>query len=295
MHILYVDESGTPDPDPDSRHFVVAALALPLRNWKARDFQLRQILAAHRLLGVELHTAWMARRYPEQGRIPDFDRLSDQERRRRVELERRQDLGKAALRGDRAVKGLRKNYQKTSDYVHLTHSERVGVLQAVADAVAGWSEGRLFGDSQQKDSLTFPASSCRANALEQVTTRFNTYLKRQQNADSMGILVHDQHQAESLKLTRIFRDWHDTGTAFTSIPFIAETPLFVDSSLTLMIQVADLVSYAIRRFCDRGEVDLFDRVYPRFERDRNGKLVGLRHYTGKKSCSCKICIDHGRI
>ena len=44
-----------------------------------------------------------------------------------------------------------------------------------------------------------------------------------------------------------------------------------------MVQVADLVAYATRRFFDNGETDLFDRFYSRYDRTPGGLLVGLRH------------------
>jgi hypothetical protein len=83
------------------------------------------------------------------------------------------------------------------------------------------------------------------------------------------------------------------GTTFVAIDRIVETPLFVDSELTLMVQLADLCAYATRRFFENGETDLFDRIYPAFDRV-GGKVVGLRHYTGKNKCKCRVCVDHGR-
>ena len=74
---------------------------------------------------------------------------------------------------------------------------------------------------------------------------------------------------------------------------IVETPLFVDSSLTTMVQLADLCAYAVRRFCENGETDLFDRIYPRLP-EINGKKVTIRHSTGVTKCQCRICLDHGR-
>jgi hypothetical protein len=60
-----------------------------------------------------------------------------------------------------------------------------------------------------------------------------------------------------------------------------------------MVQIADLCSYATRRFFEKGETDLFDRFYKVFDR-ASGKLVGLRHYTGKMQCACLVCVDHVR-
>jgi len=293
MHALYIDESGTPEREPGVDHFVVAGVAVPLRRWRAYDQDLRALLATRRLQDVEIHAAWMARRYPEQERIPDFVALTDDLRRRAVSVERRKDVAKASLTGDKAVRSLKKNYDKTAAYVHLSHAERVETLRAVADRLATWNDVRLFGDAQKKSTISNRhRRRARQYGLEQLTSRFSTYLRRAQ-PDGLGIVVHDQHQAESTRLTSIFRDWHERGTAFLEIQNIAETPLFVDSALTVMVQVADLVAYATRRFFDQNETDLFDRLYQRF--DRTGvELVGLRHYTATTPCTCRVCRDHGR-
>ena len=295
MYIIYVDESGIPELIPDSQHFVIAAVSIPLTSWKNYDTQLRNLLSRHRLIDVELHTAWMARKYPEQERIPNFDTLSDGDRRNLVTVERRKDIAKASLKGENAVRGLKKNYKKTEGYIHLTFDERKEILRQVTDVLASWDDARLFGDAHKKSTL-LPHQLIRSRefALEQVTTRFNTYLRNVHGAGVFGVMVHDQHQAESVKLTGIFRKWHRDGTTFTVIPNIAETPLFVDSSLTLMVQVADLVAYSTRRFFDCGETDLFDRIYHRYDRTPHGTLVGLRHFTGRTACSCRVCADHRR-
>lgn len=65
--------------------------------------------------------------------------------------------------------------------------------------------------------------------------------------------------------------------------------------LTSMIQLADLIAYATRRFFENGETDLFDRFYPRFDRlPRGGPVVGIRHFTGSFECHCKVCMDHNQ-
>jgi len=112
MHVIYVDESGIPDSGQSTNHFVVAGMAIPLNTWKDKDREIRILLQNHRLSDIELHTAWMARKYPEQERIPNFETLDDKNRRALVEIERKKDIAKASLKGEIAVRGLRKNYNK---------------------------------------------------------------------------------------------------------------------------------------------------------------------------------------
>jgi hypothetical protein len=108
-----------------------------------------------------------------------------------------------------------------------------------------------------------------------------------------GLLVQDNNQTVSARLTAMMRNFHSVGTMWTDIDRIIETPLFVDSSLTSMVQMADVCAYATRRFFENYETDLFDRIYDRFDRAA-GRVVGIRHYTGVVQCTCRVCVDHRR-
>jgi hypothetical protein len=292
MHICYLDESGNPQNNPGTTpYFVLLGMAIPATTWRQKDTEITRIFNAHNLYG-ELHTAWMARKYNEQERIAGFESLSPGDRRSAVLIERKKDLAAASLRGDAAVKTLRKNFQKTQDYIHLTYADRLAILQATADTIGSWEDTVLFADAQQKAANVGPEEKILDNAFEQVVTRFHHYLERKQV--DLGMLVQDQNQTSALRLTRLARRYHAGGTRYIEVPRLVETPLFVDSSLTSMVQLADLASYALRRYFENSETDLLERLYNRFDRDEKGRLVGIRHYTGKLACQCRICVDHGR-
>ena len=59
---------------------------------------------------------------------------------------------------------------------------------------------------------------------------------------------------------------------------------------TAMIQIADLCAYAIRRYLENNETDLFDYIFQRVDIN-NGRKVGIRHFPGS-GCMCKICQSH---
>ena len=86
------------------------------------------------------------------------------------------------------------------------------------------------------------------------------------------------------------RGFHHKGTRWTAVENIIETPLFVDSQLTSMVQLADVCSYAIRRYLENQEDDLFQLVFERADR-KDGAVVGVCHSTDS-SCSCHICTSH---
>lgn len=151
----------------------------------------------------------------------------------------------------------------------------------------------MFADAQMKaaHSTTAPGSKIMEFAFEQVVSRFHHFLERGKHP--VGLLVQDNNDTAARRLTRLARKYHDKGTTWNPVSRLVETPLFVDSALTSMVQLADLAAYSTRRFFENSETVLFDRIYPRFDR-LAGKLVGLRHYTGKQQCSCKVCTEHGR-
>ena len=57
-----------------------------------------------------------------------------------------------------------------------------------------------------------------------------------------------------------------------------------------MIQIADVCSYAIRRYLENQEDGLFNEVFKRADRKGN-IVVGVRHFS-KRDCECKICKAH---
>jgi hypothetical protein len=123
---------------------------------------------------------------------------------------------------------------------------------------------------------------------------FLTFKGQHDGNDLIGMLVHDHNQTVSLKLTDMMRRFHARGVLRWQIDRIVETPLFVDSKLTAMIQIADLCAYATRRFFENGETDLFNRIYPRFDK-AGARVVGIRHDRHNRAkCTRKVCLDHGR-
>lgn len=297
MYLLYIDESGVSDPSSATRHFVLCGIAIPAEEWRETDQKINLIKRKYRLENVEIHTGWMARKYPEQDRIPDFLALSDLERQNQVNSRRRTALKlKAATQSLKQVKELKKKFRKTEPYIHLAFQERINCLQELADEISRWNNSRLFAEGVDKRFASGDQDQIYENAFSQVITRFQAFLDNrsrflQQNLS--GLIIQDHNQTVSDKLTQLMRKFYRQGTIWRNITRIVETPLFVDSALTSMVQMADLCSYAIRRFFDNGEDDLFNRIYSRA--DRSGDIVvGIRHYTGPNRCDCKVCKDHNR-
>jgi len=236
----------------------------------------------------------LARRYIEQEKISGFEALSEADRRDAVRRARQTFLiGKAAVRGVKSVQDDRKSFQKTDAYVHVTRVERVDLLRQVAEAVAGWEDCHLFAEASDKNSFRGipPKTPPFEEAFTQVVSRLHRFLETQ-NPQEHGLLVQDRNETMARRLTELMRGFHAQGTRWTTLPLIVETPLFVDSHLTSLVQVADLCAYATRRYCENNERTLFDIVLPRFHTADDGRLVGARHYTGQRRCGCEICRRH---
>jgi len=281
--------------DACTTHFVLVGLAIPASSWKTLESQVRSHKAKYDVENDEVHTAWMARRYVEQERIPDFESLSRQNRRTAVEPLRQQHLLRLAASGTRKqLESAKKNYRKTEPYIHLTRDERVSLLLELADIVGQWQDARLFAEAIDKREVY---SRQRPHppfeyAFTELIQRFEYFLRNRGNhlqQELLGVLVQDNNHTIAKRLTDLMLRFHRQGTRWTNIDHIVETPLFVDSQLTAMVQLADLCGYAIRRYFENGETELFERIYSRFDRTQQG-LVGIRHFTAR-NCTCCVCAD----
>ncbi|HEY3175295.1 MAG TPA: DUF3800 domain-containing protein, partial [Candidatus Polarisedimenticolia bacterium] len=255
MYICYLDESGTRESQANSSHFVLLGLAIPADTWKVKDLRVVEAKAKYGLQKEEVHTAWMARDYPEQATVPGFDHLPWPDRRRAVLGVRALNLSRPRTREKQGA--LLKNYRKTEAYVHLTRVERRNCLEDLATLIGSRKDARAFADAQDKRRTAgVPGFDF---AFEQVVTRFNTFLASTKGL--YGLLVQDNNQTVAQRLTDAMRKYHRDGTMWRRLDRVVETPLFVDSALTSMIQLADLCAYATRRFFEHEESDLFLRIY----------------------------------
>jgi hypothetical protein len=296
MYLCYVDESGTSAIPGNTSHFVLAGLTIPIRKWNECERKIQTIKAKFQLSTAEIHTGWILRIYNEQNKVPDFETLSYSQRRTEVEKLRKIEIlrhQRATNKG--ALKQLKKNYRQTEAYIHLTLSQRKDFVFEVAKQIGSWGFTRLFAECIDKvyfDPRRTPIT-IDAQAFEQLVSRLERYLsceKKEPGKKDYGLLVHDNNDTIAKKHTELMKKFHQHGTFWTSVNHIIETPLFVNSELTSMIQLADVCAYSIRRYLENGEEELFNEIFKRADR-KSGRAVGIRHFTDS-SCSCKICQAH---
>ena len=195
------------------------------------------------------------------------------------------------VKGDTSkIKAYRRASRESGRYAHLTRSERLTCLRDLATELARWEGTRIFAEAISKPDFQIGARSPYEMAFEQVLTRYQAYLSR---VGESGIVVHDNNSKVAPRIHALSRKFHQEGTFYRAIPNIVETPLFVDSNLTAMIQMADLCSFALRRLLEKDDAELWDIIEPCVDEFR-GVRVGARHYTGRRPCSCRVCVAHGR-
>ena len=230
VYFCYIDESGTPQIPGNTSHYVLIGISIPISKWKLCEQRIFKIKRKYDLVGSEIHTGWIVRKYLEQSRIPNFDQLDYANRRHEVSKIRKKELLRLQKSQKKAhYKQTRKNYRQTDAYVHLTHSERIAFIEEVADLVGSLSFARLFGEAI--DKIHFDPNKSKLTldeqGLEQLVSRFEQYLKiRSKSLKDNGIygaLIHDNNDTVSKRHTDLMKRFHRYGTFWTSIERIIET------------------------------------------------------------------------
>lgn len=290
MYLCYIDESGTPQIPGNTSHFVLSGISIPAYHWKDCDKDISRLKRKWKLEDSEIHTAWMLRSYLEQSKIPDFEKLDYNKRRSEVLKYRKKELYRLQKNKPKIYHRIKKIYKKTELYIHLTRNERKSIIVKFSEIISKWGFARLFAECIDKAYFdpTLAHQSVDEQAFEQVVSRFEHYLQNISSTQKeMGLLIHDNNPTLSKRLTDLMIVFHEKGTFWTKIKSIIETPLFVDSQLTCMVQAADLCSYSLRRYFENSEDELVKNIFKKADRKGN-RIVGMRHFT-EENCSCLIC------
>jgi hypothetical protein len=157
-------------------------------------------------------------------------------------------------------------------------------LKLLADS----TKVRLFGAAIHKAAVS--PDDPMEFAFEQLANRFDRMLGRMYRAGDTqrGLLVLDKSSYET-SLQGLALAFRTSGHRWGQLHNFAEVPLFVDSKATRLIQFADLVAYALRRYYEKGEAKYFEILKGRFDGE-GGVIHGLVHYTpAGAGCTCLAC------
>lgn len=161
------------------------------------------------------------------------------------------------------------------------------ILQIFEDAN---SQIVIFSCAIHKQS--YPNEDPAIKAYEEITSRFDLYLRRISNEQNTqrGIIILDKCSYETSLVnlaSQIRREGNKWGSYTRNI---CEIPLFVDSKVSRIVQLADHVAYAVFRRYNAGDLNYFNVIESRFDQ-RDGDICGLIHkQTCNKFCTCPACI-----
>lgn len=135
-------------------------------------------------------------------------------------------------------------------------------------------------------------------AFEETCNRFNLLLqrlyhraKRESDPAQRGLVVMDESKNYESRLQSLARAFRARGTRWGVLRNMAEVPLFVDSKASRIIQLADLVAWAVWRRYEYGDTRYFDRIVRKFDSD-GGVMHGLVHFRPPgEDCHCPACLS----
>lgn len=147
---------------------------------------------------------------------------------------------------------------------------------------------RLFGIAVHKTACS--PEDPMEYGFEQVVSRFDHFLGRlhKRNNTQRGLIILDKSSYET-SLQGLAKNFANDGHRWGNLHNIPEVPLFVDSTATRLIQFADLIAYALRRYYEAGDDSLFEIIKPRFDSE-GGVVHGLMHRKPtNEPCGCHYC------
>jgi hypothetical protein len=133
-------------------------------------------------------------------------------------------------------------------------------------------------------------------AYEVLLNKFDMMLKTvrvQEGLPNRGLVIHDRRVVAERDIQSWTSEWRAAAGKVGQLRNLADVPLFADSRATRLLQVADLVSYALyRRYSPSvSNHDDFNTIWPRFHGD-GGIIHGCVHFTpsfGQGRCDCEPC------
>lgn len=149
-------------------------------------------------------------------------------------------------------------------------------IQAMIDALAALTchkKNVVFGVVVKKDSISLRDPV--AYAFEQLTNRFDRYLMRldRKGDNQRGILLFDKSVHEA-SLQSLARDFRSVGHSWGVLRYQSEVPVFLDSKASRLIQLADLIAYALFRKWEKGDSRFYNVIRDSFDRE-GGVCHGL--------------------
>ena len=147
----------------------------------------------------------------------------------------------------------------------------------------------LFGIALEKSMARNPV----ARAFEEICNRCDLFLRRlhAQGDTQRGLIIFDESRYEA-SLQTLLAEYRVFGTRYgATVKNFADVPFFANSKATRLLQLADLVAYAVYRRYERGDTRLLDKIIQKFDTE-NGVMHELVHLTtASTTCTCPACLS----
>ncbi|MDX1969430.1 MAG: DUF3800 domain-containing protein [Planctomycetaceae bacterium] len=180
--------------------------------------------------------------------------------------------------------------RRADPWRNMSSDEARGVIKAVLTIVQrSYDSARVFACAVHKPS--YPNTDIMELAFEDLCSRFDHLLKRVSSSGERhrGLVILDE-SAHETTLQRLARDFRTLGTRWGVIRNFADTPLFVDSRASRVVQVADHIAYAVFRRFNAGDAQYFDIIAAKFDQS-DGVVHGLAHKQKViPNCMCPGCL-----
>jgi hypothetical protein len=149
----------------------------------------------------------------------------------------------------------------------------VAMQDALGLFAASHPSNRLFASVIRKAAVS-PHDPVEV-AFEQLASRFDQYLMRlHKGGDTQrGLIIFDKSTYETT-LQTLATDFRTLGHSWGVLRNLAEVPLFLDSKASRLIQLADLLAYALFRHYEKGDRSFSSIISNRFDVE-GGVVHGL--------------------
>ena len=173
----------------------------------------------------------------------------------------------------------------------MSADEAKGIIKAVLNIIAQANNSTcLFACAVHKSS--FPSDDGLKLAFEDISQRYDMYLSKL-NFDGdrqKGLMILDESSYETA-LQDLAKNFRKIGTQWGKIKHIADTPFFVNSRASRIIQLADHIAYAVFRKYNASDHQYFDIIASKFYQSEN-VIHGLAHKQKVNySCMCVACFS----
>jgi len=154
----------------------------------------------------------------------------------------------------RSGHGAWRRHPKDDRFQAIRDALQVGVAERSPRSV------RLFGAVIKKSAVA--GQDPVELAFEQLTSRFDRYLKRlfnKHNDAQRGLILLDKSSTEN-RIQTLAREFKYEGHSWGRTKNYAEVPVFLDSKASRLIQLADLVAFALFRFHEHNDNSFYDVI-----------------------------------